>query len=156
MPKIDLAQAVTRTGSIYPPPYAATVAGRSYIRLGDSGGITQFGANIAIIAPGGQSSLLHTHSHEDEFVIVLSGRLVLETQAGETEMGPGDCAAFPAGGGEFHHFVNRTAEEARFLVIGTRQPDDTVIYPEEIDLRMEKRDGVNRVLHRDGTPWDKD
>lgn len=153
MPKIDLAAAVTRTGSIYPSPYAEMVAGRSYIRLADSGGLTQFGANIAILAPGAQSSLMHTHSHEDEFVMVLSGRLVLETQVGEEEMGPGDCAAFPAGGGEFHHFINRSGEEARFLVIGTRLPDDTVTYPEEVDMVIEKRAGANRILHRDGTPW---
>lgn len=156
MPKIDLASAITRTGSTYPPRYAALVAGRSYIRLGDSGGLTQFGVNIAIIAPGGQSSLLHTHSHEDEFVMVLSGRLVLETQDGETEMGPGDCAAFPAGGGELHHFLNRTDEEARFLVIGSRMPEDTVTYAAEVDTRIEKRDGATRVLHRDGTPWERD
>lgn len=153
MPKIDMTTALTRTGSTYPAPYAEMVAGRRYIRLADTAGLTQFGVNIAIIAPGGQSSLMHTHSGEDEFVIVLSGRLVLETQAGEWEMGAGDCAAFPAGGGELHHFVNRTEEEARFLVVGTRASDDTVTYPEDVDMRIEKRAGVTRVLHRDGTPW---
>ena len=58
MPPLDLTKAVLRTGTIYPPPLDAEVKGRASLRLGDLGGLTQFGANLVILAPGAKSSLL--------------------------------------------------------------------------------------------------
>ncbi|MDP3960050.1 MAG: cupin domain-containing protein, partial [Pseudorhodobacter sp.] len=108
MPVIDLATVPLKTGSIYPEPYASQMAGRSSLRLGDAGGLTQFGANLVILAPGAKSSLRHWHAAEDEFVMVTQGECVLVQDAGETVMHPGDCAAFPAGNPDGHHFLNRT------------------------------------------------
>ena len=70
---IDLDACPVKTGSIYPEPYAAMMAGRSSLRLGQAGGLTQFGANLVILAPGAVSSLRHWESHEDEFVMVTLG-----------------------------------------------------------------------------------
>ena len=50
MPKLDLAAVPVKTGSIYPEPYAAMMAGRSSLRLGEAGGLTQFGVNLVILA----------------------------------------------------------------------------------------------------------
>ena len=118
---IDLSRCPVKTGSIYPEPYACEMAGRSSLRLGEAGGLTQFGANLVILAPGAKSSLRHWHRHEDEFVMVTQGEVVLVQDEGETVMRPGDCAAFPAGDPNGHHFLNRTDAEARFLVVGTRR-----------------------------------
>ncbi len=43
MPMIDPALVPVKTGSIYPEPYAAQMRDRSSLRLGDAGGLTQFG-----------------------------------------------------------------------------------------------------------------
>ncbi|MCB1329328.1 MAG: transcriptional regulator, partial [Maritimibacter sp.] len=64
MPVIDISKAPLKTGSIYPAPYAAEMAGRSSLRLGQAGGLTQFGANLVILAPGAKSSLRHWHLNE--------------------------------------------------------------------------------------------
>ncbi|HEX9858688.1 MAG TPA: cupin domain-containing protein, partial [Paracoccaceae bacterium] len=120
MPVIDPTKCPVKTGSIYPEPYAGEMAGRSSLRLGDAGGLTQFGANLVILQPGAKSSLRHWHLNEDEFVMVTMGECVLVQDEGETAMRPGDCAAFPAGDTNGHHFLNRTEAEARFLVVGTR------------------------------------
>lgn len=56
MAKIDLTKVPRKTGSGYPEPYASMMNKRSYLRLGDAGGLTQFGANITILEPGGVSS----------------------------------------------------------------------------------------------------
>ena len=77
MPKIDLATVPVKTGSIYPEPYAAQMQGRSSLRLGQAGALTQFGANLVILAPGARSSLRHWHRSEDEFVMVTQGECVL-------------------------------------------------------------------------------
>lgn len=153
MPVIRQADAPLRTGSMYPARYAAMMAGRSSLRLGQAGGLTQFGVNLVILAPGAMSSLLHAHEREDEFVMVLEGECTLETDRGEWLLLPGDCAAFPAGGGEFHHFINRTGREARFLVIGSRMAEERATYGGDADLLIIREGGVDRILHKDGRPY---
>lgn len=150
---IDLGKTPVKTGSLYPEPYASMMAGRSSLRLGDAGGLTQFGANLVILQPGAMSSLRHWHLNEDEFVMVTLGELVLVQDAGETPMRPGDCAAFPAGEPDGHHFLNRTAAEARFLVVGRRAPREVATYS-DVDLILEVEGGEARFTYRDGTPWE--
>ena len=151
MGKIDQSKVTPSTGSGYPEPYASMMGKRSYLRLGDAGGLTQFGANITILEPGGLSSMRHWHVHEDEFVMVTEGEVVLVDDHGETVMGVGDCAAFPAGEENGHHFLNRSNAEARFLVIGTRAPTETVYYS-DVDMMVVDVDGVGTFTRKDGSP----
>ena len=151
MPKIDLASLPVHEGSIYPPPFDQEVAGRSSLRAGDAGGITQFGANIVTLAPGAKSSMRHWHVNEDEFAVVLTGELMLVEDEGETRMLPGDCAAFPANSGNGHCFINRTDTHASFFVVGNRGGDETAHYPDH-GLRVDVRDGVATYVRADGGP----
>ncbi|MGC1429876.1 MAG: cupin domain-containing protein [Albidovulum sp.] len=149
---IDKSKVPVKTGSIYPEPYASQMAGRSSLRLGDAGGLTQFGANEVILAPGAKSSLRHWHHREDEFVMVTMGECTLVQDEGETVMRPGDCAAFPAGDTNGHHFINKTAVEARFLVIGSRMNPERATYS-DVDLDVELKDGKATFSHKNGTPY---
>ena len=153
MPVIDQTKCPVKTGSIYPSPYAELMAGRSSLRLGDAGGLTQFGANRVTLEPGALSSLRHWHESEDEFVMVTEGECTLVQDEGETVMRPGDCAAFPAGDRNGHHFVNRSGRPARFLVVGTRAAREVAHYS-DVDLRVEIEGRSARFTYRDGTPWD--
>ncbi|MGB3317314.1 MAG: cupin domain-containing protein [Albidovulum sp.] len=155
MPVIDKSKVPVKTGSIYPEPYASQMAGRSSLRLGDAGGLTQFGANEVILAPGALSSLRHWHHREDEFVVVTAGTCTLVQDEGETTMRPGDCAAFPAGDPNGHHFINKTDAEARFLVIGSRMNPEKATYS-DVDLEVELKDGAASFTHKDGTPYQGD
>ncbi|MFN0113366.1 MAG: cupin domain-containing protein [Paracoccaceae bacterium] len=152
MPVIDQPKLTPRTGSIYPEPYAAMMRGRSSLRLGDAGGLTQFGANLVTLEPGALSSLRHWHENEDEFVMVTEGVCVLVQDEGEYVMRPGDCAAFPAGSTNGHHFINRTGRVAKFLVVGTKARAEVAHYSDH-DLRVEIADGKAAFTYRDGTPW---
>ena len=152
MPVIDRSKIAPRTGSIYPSPFAEMMAGRSSLRLGDAGGLTQFGANLVTLAPGALSSLRHWHQNEDEFVMVTEGVCTLVQDEGETEMRSGDCAAFPAGHTNGHQFVNRTAQVARFLVVGTKARSEVATYS-DVDLRVEMGGGKARFTYKDGTDW---
>ena len=153
MPKIDLARVPVKTGSIYPEPYATQMQGRSSLRLGQAGGLTQFGANLVILEPGARSSLRHWHRSEDEFVMVTQGECILIEDAGETLMRAGDCAAFPEGNPDGHCLVNRSRTEARFLVVGTKAASEVATYS-DVDLRVEMEGGQARFTYKDGTPWD--
>jgi uncharacterized cupin superfamily protein len=120
MPKIDVASLPVKTSTIYPPPYDQEVKGRTSIRLGDAGGLTQFGANLVILQAGAKASMRHWHEVEDEFLMVTEGELTLVEDGATTLMRPGDCAAFRAGVPNAHRMVNNSDREGRFLVIGTR------------------------------------
>lgn len=155
MPKLDLTQVPVKTGSIYPSPYKEMMAGRSSLRLGEAGGLTQFGVNLVILAPGARSSLRHWHLHEDEFVMVTFGECTMHLDAGPAIMRAGDCAAFPAGLADGHCFINHTGTEARFLVIGTRAPREVATYSDEdLMLTMTPGEGGGAAFgYKDGTPW---
>ena len=81
--KIDLSTAPQGSGSTYPAPFDVQCRGRSWHRLGAAAGLTQMGVNLVRLAPGAWSSQRHWHTHEDEFVYVLTGELVLVTDDGE-------------------------------------------------------------------------
>jgi len=150
MPKIDVAAVQGRKGSGYPAPFDAPCATRTRKRLGDAGGLRDFGVNLMTLPPGGWSSQRHWHSHEDEFVYLLEGELVLVEDGGETRLRAGDCAAFPKGSGNGHHLVNRSSATAHYLEVGSRQPLDLTICS-DIDMMSSNADG--RFVHKDGTPY---
>lgn len=152
MPVIDPARVPLKTGSIYPEPYAAMMQGRSSLRLGEAGGLTQFGVNLIMLEPGAMSSLRHWHHNEDEFVWIVEGECTLVQDEGETVMRPGDCAAFPAGNPNGHHFLNRTDQVAKFLVVGTKAPQEVGVYS-DIDLMVKIGSGRAEFTHKDGTPF---
>jgi len=152
MPKLDMTKVPVKTGSIYPEPYAGMMAGRSSLRLGEAGGLTQFGANLVILQPGALSSLRHWHQNEDEFVMVLEGECTLVQDAGEVVMRQGDCAAFPAGSTDGHHFINRSGQVARFLVVGTKAKTEVATYS-DVDFQIHIGGGAARFTYKDGSDW---
>lgn len=155
MPKLDLTKIETRTGSIYPGKLGALMAGRSSLRLGDAGGLTQFGVNLVFIEPGASSSLRHYHMEQDEFMMMTQGELVLVEEDGEQVMQPGDCAAWPAGRSNGHHLVNRTDTRAAFLVVGTRTETETAYYS-DMDMMVTSDATGFHFTRKDGSPLTAD
>ncbi len=149
MPKIDVAAIAGRKGSSYPPPYDAPCAERVRQRLGEAGGLTDFGVNLMRLPPGNWSSQRHWHSHEDEFVYVIQGELTLVEDAGETVLRAGECAAFPKNSGDGHHLINKSDAMSLYIEIGSRQAADVTICS-DIDMMSINADG--RFVRKDGTP----
>lgn len=150
MPKIDIDAVPTRIGTGYPDPFNDACAGRVRQRLGDAGGLEAFGVNLMRLPPGKWSSQRHWHSHEDEFVYVLSGELTLVEDNAETVLRSGDCAAFPKGTGNGHHLQNRSSDVAVYLEVGSRHADDLTTCS-DIDLMSSNRDGI--FVHKDGPSY---
>jgi uncharacterized cupin superfamily protein len=137
----------------YPEPFRAMNQQRWNRRLGDHAGLRNFGINLTRIVPGGQSSSRHAHSRQDEFIYVVRGTVELETDAGVEVLTAGMCVGFPAGTGNAHRFVNRSADDVLLLVAGDRSVDDEVTYP-DIDLHGRLgEDGKFRFSYKDGTPY---
>ncbi|MGC1303173.1 MAG: cupin domain-containing protein [Caulobacteraceae bacterium] len=150
MPRIDVAAVRRIEGVGYPAPFATLSAHRVRQRLGDAGGLRDFGVNLMRLPPGEWSSQRHWHSHEDELVYVLEGELTLIEDAGETLLRAGDCAAFPKNAGDGHHLINRSDTTAVYLEVGSRQPAD-VTTCSDVDMISTNADG--RFLHKDGAPY---
>jgi uncharacterized cupin superfamily protein len=138
----------------YPREFWNMVIGSERRRLGEATGLKNFGVNLVRLPPGCASSHRHWHTRQDEFIYVLSGELVLVTDAGEQVLGPGTCAGFPAGKPDGHHVINRTERDTIFLEIGDRSPGDEGEYP-DIDMKWKNVDGDQRYIyiHKDGTPY---
>jgi uncharacterized cupin superfamily protein len=120
-------------GTDYPPPHDAPCRERRRRRLGDIFGLSQFGINQLELPPGAWSSHRHWHERQDEVVYVLEGEATLVTDQGETTLGAGMVAGFPAGTGNGHHIVNRSGAVVRLLEIGTRSGEETAHYS-DIDM----------------------
>lgn len=121
--------------------------------LGDVFGLTQFGAMMETLPPGSRSSIRHWHSKSDEFVMVLKGELTLVSNEGETLLSAGMISGFKAGVENAHHLVNKSDNEGRFLVVGSRVPGDEVHYPHDDFKWAFNEDGTWSAAHKDGTPY---
>jgi uncharacterized cupin superfamily protein len=152
MPKrIDPKDLPAHLGTFYPPPYDEPCRARERRKLGDAAGLTQFGVNLLRLKPGVWSSQRHWHTEQDEFVYVVSGEVVLVTDAGEEILKTGDCAGFKAGDKDGHHLQNRGNEDAVLLEIGTRTLADGGEYS-DIDMAF-KMGGPAMYTRKDGTPY---
>ena len=149
MPKIDIKSVPERTGSSYPSPHHVKVEDRIRQRLGDAGGLTDFGVNLLRLKPGVWSSQRHWHTHEEEFVFIVAGEVVLVTDKGEEILRAGDCAAFPKNVADGHQIINRTDNDVLVLEVGTNSGDDVCTYP-DIDMKV---DATTGFTHMDGTPY---
>ena len=149
--RIDPATLQKTVGTFYPPPYDEPCRARERTRLGDPAGLTQFGVNLLRLPPGAWSSQRHWHTGEDEFIHVVSGEVVLVTDAGEEVLRAGDCAGFKANDRDGHHLQNRSGQDAVVLEIGSRVATSAAHYS-DIDMMSMPGGGY---IHRDGTPYPK-
>jgi uncharacterized cupin superfamily protein len=152
MPKrIDPKDLPAHLGTFYPPPYHQPCKTRERRRLGDAAGLTQYGVNLLRLPPGAWSSQRHWHTEQDEFVYIVSGEVVLVTDAGEEILRVGDCAGFKAGDKDGHHLQNRSDSDAVLLEVGTRTPSDKGEYP-DIDMMFDTG-GPAKFIRKDGAPY---
>ena len=149
-PALDPMSLTPRTGCGYPEPYRSRCVPREKRALGDALGLSKIGINHTTLPPGKESSMRHWHTHEEEFVYVLSGEVVLRTDAGEQLLTAGMCAGFPPGTQDGHCLVNRGPHPAVYLEISNRDADDGAHYS-DVDLRFHGVNAEVRFTRKDGS-----
>lgn len=98
--------------------------------LGKEAGLQRIGINIQRLPPGSRSSWPHAEEDEEEFVYVIEGFVDAWVDGHVYPMKPGDLAAFPAGTGISHCFINNTAGEVVLLVGGEApKAGSRIFYP---------------------------
>ncbi|MHA1559492.1 MAG: cupin domain-containing protein [Alphaproteobacteria bacterium] len=153
--RIDVSELEALIGTNYPAPFSQPCVTRERKRLGDAAGLTQYGVNLLRLPPGAWSSQRHWHTHEDEFVYILSGDVTMVSNDGEEILRAGDAAGFRAGAGDGHCLQNRSNADVLVLEIGARNLEDSVDYPDiDIDIDMARPAGSGQTAtyqRRDGT-----
>jgi len=110
--------------------------------LSETGGLTQFGAYLQTLQPGGKSSTRHWHETEDEFLFVVSGEATVVENDGEHVLQAGDAACWPAGVDNAHHVLNWGTDPCVYVIVGTRPTHDVCHYPD-----------VGKTLYTEGEAW---
>jgi uncharacterized cupin superfamily protein len=151
--RIDVAAVAAVIGTLYPPPFDQPCRARERRKLGDVAGLTQFGVNLLRLPPGAWSSQRHWHTASDEFVYVLSGEVILASDAGEEVLRAGDAAGFKAGDSNGHCLQNRSNEDACVLEVGTRVAGDAGHYS-DIDMVSPAGGHPAVYTYRDGRPYE--
>lgn len=154
-PALDPRALTAESSCSYPEPYRSRVMPREKRRLGDAFGLTKIGINLTTLAPGKESSMRHWHTHEDEFIYVVAGEVMLRTDAGEELLRAGMCAGFPAGIANGHQLVNRSAAPAMYLEMSNRvEPGDTTYYSDaDVDLVWNGPLAPGKYARRDGSEF---
>lgn len=99
-------------------------------RIGKMAGLVRIGVNLQRLPPGTRSSWPHAEETEEEFAYVIEGEVEAWIDGHLHRMCAGDFAAFPAGTGICHCFINNSEREAVLLVGGeTSKPANRIFYP---------------------------
>lgn len=122
-------------------------------KLGKYFRLTNFGVNLTHLSAGAISALIHCHSKQEEFILVLEGNPTLVLGKEEFVLHPGDCYGFQAGMSIAHRLVNRSEASVTYLKIGDLIQGDEVEYPNDDLKATQLTNGTWRLTHKDGRPY---
>ena len=101
-----------------------------YVRLGPLLGSERLGATIYELEQGNSNCPYHYEYGNEEWLLVLSGKLTVRHPGGETELGPGDLACFPNGPDGAHKLTNKGADPVRLVMLSTKNEPSMAVYPD--------------------------
>lgn len=109
-------------------------------RFGPEIGASRLGATLYELPPGTSLCPYHYES-EEEWVLVLQGRLTVRHPEGEDVLEPGDITAFPVGPAGAHKTTNNGDETVRMVMFANSDPIGYCVYPDS-----------NKVSHWSDSP----
>jgi uncharacterized cupin superfamily protein len=112
----------------------ATFGGRARA-VGGVAGAVKAGLNHVTLGPGESGAPLHCHALEEELFYVLAGSGTLTLGQGEHPLRPADVVARPPSSG-VPHALRAGDDGLTYLVYGTREPGDSVYYPQSRQVRL--------------------
>jgi uncharacterized cupin superfamily protein len=113
--------------------------------IGDAIGSEKIYVNIDFVKPGGVSVKYHSHSKQEEFFLIISGKGILRIDGEEVLVKKGDVISKPCGKDIAHQFINNTSELLQILDVGTREKDDIITYPDENIIYLKDKKLVFKI-----------
>jgi uncharacterized cupin superfamily protein len=117
-------------------------------RIGPRIGAAELGATVYELPPGQSICPYHYEDPDEEWLVGLTGRVVLRTPAGEEEVGPMDVVCFPMGPEGAHKVTNRSQETARVLMLSTMPRVSVAVYPDSGKLLASPGTRDDRLMVR--------
>lgn len=121
-------------------------AGR--LKVGDVLGGERLGASVYDVPPGQSVCPFHYELGEEEWLLVLTGRALVRTPAGENELGPMDMTRFEIGPAGAHQISNPTDEELRVLIFSDVTFPTVSVYPDSDKIGVSTKGGADDVIVR--------
>lgn len=115
------------------------------ILISDAIGCEKIYVNIDYVKPGGESVKYHSHSKQEEFYLIMSGKGILRIDGEEILIKTGDVISTPAGKDNGHQFINNSSEILQILDVGTREKDDIITYPDENVILIKNKNLVFNI-----------
>jgi uncharacterized cupin superfamily protein len=127
-----------------------------YLKLAPQvGGKTMAGTLYEL--PPGNSNCPYHYESDEEWLLVLEGRLTVRHPEGTDELTAGDLVCFPAGPDGAHKLTNRGDEVVKMLIVSTANLPAVAVYPDsdKIGVFTEgRRDNVMVRRESDVDYWE--
>jgi uncharacterized cupin superfamily protein len=126
-------------------------------RLTQRLGLQRLGIWHEIHPSGRRSSWPHAHTHEEEWLVMLSGQAEVFLHGWTRTITPGDVVYFRPGTGLAHCVINNSGADAEYVVLGETAdfPDEKIWYPlhEVRNEEMRVRGALWESRPDPGVPW---
>jgi uncharacterized cupin superfamily protein len=119
-----------------------------YLRFGDSIGASMLGGTIYELEPGQSNCPYHYEYGNEEWLIVLDGRLTLRTPEGEETLEAGTVACFPEGPEGAHKLQNRGDATVRVLMLSTKRDPSVAVYPDSDKIGVWSGNDRDKLMAR--------
>ena len=120
-------------------------------RFGPALGAAQMGASPYELPPGQSICPYHYEYPEEEWLVVLDGRVAVRHPGGEEELGKGDIVCFPPGPEGAHKVSCLGDETARVLMASTKQTPAIAVYPDSDKVGIWPGDDRDELMMRRAT-----
>jgi uncharacterized cupin superfamily protein len=106
------------------------------------------------LAPGESSSPYH-YEYDEEWLLVVDGKVVLRAPDGEHTLERGDLVRFPPGPAGAHKVMNRSESPARTLLFSSARVPAVSVYPDSDKIGVWPGDEADELIFKRGTavPW---
>jgi len=123
--RVNLHELVPEYDDSDPEGYRAGMA-----RFGPAIGASQMGASVYELPPGQSICPYHYEYPDEEWLVVLEGRVSVRHPAGDEVLEKGDVVCFPPGPDGAHKVTCAGDETARVLMSSTKQQPAIAVYPD--------------------------
>jgi uncharacterized cupin superfamily protein len=150
--RVNYSELVPEYDDTDPDGYRAGMA-----RFGPALGAEKLGASLYELPPGQSICPYHYEYPDEEWLLVVGGRVAVRHAGGETELSSGDMVCFPPGPEGAHKVTCLGDETARVVMLSTKEKPAVAVYPDsgkigiwpgdERDVLMMRRD---KLAYYDG------
>ena len=144
--RVKLDELVPEYDDTDPEGYRAGMA-----RFGPALGASQMGASLYELPPGQSICPYHYEYPEEEWLVVLEGRVTVRHPEGEDVLGKGEMVCFPPGPDGAHKVTCLGEETARVLMASTKQTPAIAVYPDSGKVGIWPGDDRDRLMMRRDT-----